>query len=989
MIEGKRPQAVAMTVLAGALLAKNVCAGPINWVNPDDMTWADYKSPPGTSWNDPSRKGSERNFNIALVTVDYPDMPFVITQPVNSTVFGNPQPIMSGLDRAEVPAYYRDFLNKPSDLNHNRTINEYWMEDSGGRFGVDLTAFGAYELPGLSYQYGIDDAIGGFNEGACPSEGPCSVDLRTDALGAWRAEVGNETADAFDMVFILSAGQDESSTWQEFGEMKFQTQEDIPDSFGPPKDDPLPNHAKSRYISWTAWKSASSIWPNAYGGSSTQAESSGMSTYAHELSHLLGIGDNYNDPYGDPPRRAYTGPWSMLSRGSFNGPGGPHTRWQIPATQGGSMGSLHTMGDKMRLGLVSNSSILMVSREALPSSGPVVAEITARCINPGENELMGLHIIMGDDRSPSCNIDTDPLCDGGNYNNYNVEVIDRMGSDSFTPDSGVMISKTKDEDMSPFQWVIDANPQDINVTNFVRPDGTPVMLSIADYRQLSDALFHAGTNSGSEFEHIDEANRLHLYVVDIRRDEVGVLHYTVGVRSLDGSGASTYGVELEKAQVAEGPLARASVAEVTCAFSLKNSGSFVAGDVAHPQDVSAYLGSDIYRLSTEVDGAGWQADVANALATAKFGDFTSVTVYVSATAGAADTAIVKLTATSESDPKVSVTKDCLIFPISTIVFMFTYSSTFNPNTAIPDLSGKVFVVTGGSAGIGFGISAHMLQHKCERLYLLGNKEQHLSEAQEGLKKYGDVSRVELIQCDLGDLQQTDRAARDLASKIARLDALVLNAGLGVGPYAETKDGLDSHMQVNVIAQHHLARVLLPTLIATRDSRLCFQSSEFHRLDTGGVAFRDVAEVNADVGATRLYARTKLAQVLLCRALHARKARGELGLQPGRAPWINATHPGGVATDQPEQAVEAYGVLAKLAVTAVRPFMKDPVDEGCRPMLFAATSEVVGEEKIDGQYIVPDRKVSDVSEQAKDVELQERCWRLVEGILMEKLGGSIY
>jgi len=34
--------------------------------------------------------------------------------------------------------------------------------------------------------------------------------------------------------------------------------------------------------------------------------------------------------YSVPPRRAYTGPFRMLDRGSFDGPGGAHTRWQIP-----------------------------------------------------------------------------------------------------------------------------------------------------------------------------------------------------------------------------------------------------------------------------------------------------------------------------------------------------------------------------------------------------------------------------------------------------------------------------------------------------------------------------------------------------------------------------------------------------------------------------------------------------------------------------------
>ncbi|KAI0486174.1 NAD(P)-binding protein [Xylaria cf. heliscus] len=317
--------------------------------------------------------------------------------------------------------------------------------------------------------------------------------------------------------------------------------------------------------------------------------------------------------------------------------------------------------------------------------------------------------------------------------------------------------------------------------------------------------------------------------------------------------------------------------------------------------------------------------------------------------------------------------------------MLGSSDVFDPNIDIPDLGGRVYILTGGSAGIGYGIAAHILQHDCERLYLIGKKEEHLARAHDLLRKYGDVSRIELIQCELEDLHQTHEVARELASQLPRLDALILNAGLGVGPYGETKDGLDSHMQVNVIAQHHLAKTLLPLLVATPDSRLCFQSSEVHRFGTSGVEFRGINEINTDIGPASLYARSKLAQVLLCRALYRRKMRGELGLTPDRAPWISATHPGAVVTDQQDQAVEAYGTIGKIGIKAMRPFMKDPVDEGCRSMLFAATSDVVAKEKIDGVYIVPDRKVTDPSTQAQDEELQERCWNLVEDILNQKLG----
>ncbi|KAL9624891.1 MAG: hypothetical protein Q9160_000938 [Pyrenula sp. 1 TL-2023] len=639
---------------------------PQNWVNPDDMTWADFKPVPGISWNDPSRKGSIRNFNIALVTVDYSDAPFVITQPAESSVFGNPQPIRSGLSREDVPAFYHDFLNVPNELNNYHTLHEYWMQDSAGRYGVDLTVFGAYQLPSKSFQYGIDDdGNGAFNPGACP-EAPCSVDLRTDALGAWRADIGNETASQYELAFILSSGQDESSTWQEFGPILFENKEDVTDAFGPPDNSTLPNYAKTRYVEWTSWASAATIWPNAGGGSSTQAESSGAATYAHELSHLLGIGDNYNNPYGVPARRAYTGPFSMMDRGSFNGPGGPHTRWQIPAQQGASLGSLHTMRDKLQLGLVDNSSVLILSRSDLLTYGsPLVAQITARAIDPRTtvNGLMGVRVqLPTGDLSPTCNTSTAPLCDGGGFNNYDMEVVDRMGADSFAPDSGVLLSKTKDSDRTqPFQWVVDANPQDIDVVDFVRPDGTEVKLTVGDYRQLADALFHAGTRSGSEFEFNDTANGLQFYVLQPVRDASGILRYDVAVRALDAATSATsttFGVNLGNGSAA-GPASTGT--GTTCTFSLTNTGSSSADNTTA---LAKYFTSDIYRLSASVEPTeGWRVEVPNALATAEFdGGSATVSVAVGADAGAAasEAAVVTLTVTSESDESVQAVGTCSV-----------------------------------------------------------------------------------------------------------------------------------------------------------------------------------------------------------------------------------------------------------------------------------------------------------------------------------------
>jgi M6 family metalloprotease-like protein len=627
---------------------------PQAWQNPDTMTWDDWRAVPGRNWADPSVAGSERNFKIALVTLDYPDQPFVVTQRARSTVFGNPQATAQNIPRDQVATFYRDFLNTPNTLNKGHTLHEYWMQDSNGRYGVDLTGFGPYEMPAKSYQYGIENTM---NPGECPTGEQCARNIRTDGLGAWRAAVGDEVADSYELVFILSSGQDESSTWQEFGQMMFQTKEDVPDAWGPP-DPTKPNYARTRYVEWTSWKAAATIWPNAGGGSSTQAESSGMGVYAHELSHLLTIGDNYNNPYGVPLRRAYTGIWSMMSRGSFNGPGGPHTRWQIPPVNGGSMGSLHTVRDKVKIGLLGEEHLLRLSREALASSGLVVAQVTARAVDAGPKGLTGINVAMSrDNTTGSCDFRVEPLCDGGNYNNYTVEVVDRMGADSFTPDSGVLISKTKNADSAPFVWVVDANPQDIDMIDFYRPDGTPQKITMGDYRQLSDALFHAGTRSGSEYEYVDEANRLHFYVLDLKRDANGVLSYTVAVRSLDGTGGpSTHGVALDQGFVTTD--GKPTNRGVTCTFDLTNTGTYSAGGEQHPENVAQYLKSDVYRLSADVAGIGWRVEVPNALAAVGFGKTTKVKVSVGAAADAAPRGFVKLTATSVSDPTKTITRPC-------------------------------------------------------------------------------------------------------------------------------------------------------------------------------------------------------------------------------------------------------------------------------------------------------------------------------------------
>ena len=79
-------------------------------------------------------------------------------------------------------------------------------------------------------------------------------------------------------------------------------------------------------------------------------------------------------------------------------------------------------------------------------------------------------------------------------------------------------------------------------------------------------------------------------------------------------------------------------------------------------------------------------------------------------------------------------------------------------------------MTGGTAGIGFGITAHLLQHNASKLILVSQNEEHAEEAMEELKKYGDTNRVHWVQCDLKDLKRTNEVAQQLKDE-RQIDAV--------------------------------------------------------------------------------------------------------------------------------------------------------------------------------------------------------------------------
>lgn len=606
----------------------------------DEMTWADYNPIPGKNWADSSLV-PQRKFRMALVAVDFDDQPFVITLPKNSDLFGNPQ--IDPVNREDVPEFYSEFWLKPSPVNHRQTINGYWMEQSRGKFGITaLDAFGPYRMPKNLWEYGLNE----YNQNnSTPSGTRARSRMEPHVDSLWKADAG-DLKSQYDAILRIYAGYDETGVWQEFGEMKFLSKDDIPAAWGNP-DTIKPRWVPTRYVSWTSWKAGQMQWGLS---SIKQGENSG--TITHELGHYaFRIGDNNNNPYVQPYRRAGSGPWDMMDRGSFNGPGGPHTRWVVPATMGASMPAGLMLRNRLINGFVSEKQVLTISREELSESGPVVTTVTARAVDPLPGSYAGIIVRLdGDephDRTPADDPSKNPLSPGTpSYDNYSMEVVQRIGYDSFCPDNGVLIAKNKDKEgrnggpneFNCFSWVIDAHPEDINKVDYIKPDGNKVMRTVADYRQLNDALFHAGTNSGSFNEWVDEHNRLHFYIIDILKNNQGILSYKLGVRSLDATNSAMEKPGLSATGVIE------SQDSAWLFFKVRNSGRSLPG-TDHNQD--------IFRVSATAD-PGWYVHLPNTFFSISPGGSSEIPVYLVHEKGINGKTKINLTIQSESDPDVKV-----------------------------------------------------------------------------------------------------------------------------------------------------------------------------------------------------------------------------------------------------------------------------------------------------------------------------------------------
>jgi NAD(P)-dependent dehydrogenase (short-subunit alcohol dehydrogenase family) len=291
---------------------------------------------------------------------------------------------------------------------------------------------------------------------------------------------------------------------------------------------------------------------------------------------------------------------------------------------------------------------------------------------------------------------------------------------------------------------------------------------------------------------------------------------------------------------------------------------------------------------------------------------------------------------------------------------------------IPDLSGRIAVVTGPSVG---GLGWHTAAGLARRgalVVLAGRSWQRLDAAEKALLDAVPGALLEKVALDLSDLQSV-RAGAAAINDVGPVHVLVNNAGVMATPPQRTADGLDLQLATNHFGPFLLTGLLLPTLVESGDGRVVTVSSPMHRLARRA----PLDHPTVAVGRYRpweVYSRSKLANLLFTYELDRRLGRAGLPVRALAAhPGVARTHlvANGPLTRRPRGRVASIAGAVTAAVSA-------PPEAGARPILMAATADLPGSSYVGPAYEVngPPR-VAASSRLSRDPDAARALWELSE------------
>ncbi|KAF2108928.1 retinol dehydrogenase 14 [Lophiotrema nucula] len=302
------------------------------------------------------------------------------------------------------------------------------------------------------------------------------------------------------------------------------------------------------------------------------------------------------------------------------------------------------------------------------------------------------------------------------------------------------------------------------------------------------------------------------------------------------------------------------------------------------------------------------------------------------------------------------------------------SAPFKPATSIPDLAGRVFLVTGGTTGLGAGFISFIAAKAPAKIFFSGRNKARADELVSKMKALSPSTEVNFIECDLSSLASVQQAANQFLDKSTRLDVLMCNAGVMALDPGLSKDGYEIQFATNHLGHALLIKLLLPTMLNTAaqpgsDVRIVNMSSvAYNTTPNNGIEFSTLKTTQASLGPFYKpnkfvrYGQSKLANLLYPIEL----AR--------RYPSITsvAVHPGFIKTELHAQET----LFDRIIVNAVSGGKWIEVEEGPYSQTWAATTPKENLEN--GAYYEPvGVKVKPTTPQGRDKALAKKLFDWTE------------
>jgi NAD(P)-dependent dehydrogenase (short-subunit alcohol dehydrogenase family) len=201
------------------------------------------------------------------------------------------------------------------------------------------------------------------------------------------------------------------------------------------------------------------------------------------------------------------------------------------------------------------------------------------------------------------------------------------------------------------------------------------------------------------------------------------------------------------------------------------------------------------------------------------------------------------------------------------------------------LEGRVCMVTGANAGIGYEIVRDLASLGATVVMVCRNRTKG-EHARNALAKETGNQKLELAVVDLAEQKEIRRFVADFLPKHSKLHVLVNNAAVWLQKREVTHEGIERMWATNVLNYFLLTELLLERMIVSAPSRLINVASAY----AGGLDLSDVQFERRRFSGSAAYMQSKQANRMLTWAWARRLAK------KGVEVTANAMHPGAVATE---------------------------------------------------------------------------------------------